>query len=87
MITKPTRVTGKTATLIDHMYSSTDLSVINHLVMRCGLSDHFPIIGVFNVKNRRSGHMNSHTTITYRKRESINNDTLVYLILQQHHGT
>ena len=43
----------------------------------CGLSDHFPIIGVFNVKNPRSIHMNSHTTRTYRKFKSINYDTLI----------
>ena len=71
-------MTDKTATLIDHMYCPTDLSVTNHVAVKCGLSDHFPIIGVFNVKNCRSGYnMNSHTTITYRKFESINYDTLI----------
>ena len=77
IITEPTCVTDKTATLIDHMYCSTDLSVINHVVVKCGLSDHFPIIGVFNVKSPGNGHMNSHTTIAYRKFKSINYDTLI----------
>lgn len=53
IIDEPTRTTDKTQTLIDHLCCTADLPVLKHVVVKYGLSDHFPIpciLGVFDVK-------------------------------------
>ena len=67
----------KTSTLIDHMYCSDSLRVLNHAVIKWGLSDHFPILGVFDAKNKNTVHKGNHTTITYRKYNNINLENFI----------
>lgn len=70
IINEPTRTTSTSSTLIDHMYVS-DLQVTNCIVVKCGLSDHFPILGVFDVANFKSKTKSEHQTISYRKFDNV----------------
>ena len=49
LITRPTRVSGNTATLIDHFLSNSTLLSHNTFILCSHLSDHFPIIHQFNL--------------------------------------
>lgn len=46
-ITKPTRVTNNTATLIDHIWSTQIEYNINNYVIQTDISDHFPTFSQF----------------------------------------
>jgi hypothetical protein len=48
IITKPTRVTLKSATLIDHLITTSDSNVFESVILTTKLSDHFPLIYVSN---------------------------------------
>ena len=53
-ITKPTRVTGHSATIIDHIWSN---NVFNHLksaILLSNISDHYPVISVFQLEKSPS---------------------------------
>ena len=47
MITKPTRITEHSQTLIDHIYTNTDLTTPNYKhkqgILRTDISDHYPV--------------------------------------------
>ena len=45
-----TRVTGNSASLIDHIYVSNDLKVVNCTVVKSGPSDHYIPFAVINTK-------------------------------------
>lgn len=75
VIEEPTRVTETSSTLIDHMYVS-DLQVIASKVVKCGLSDHFPILSVLNIANFKAQHGNRHQTINYRKLDNVDLESL-----------
>ena len=49
-VTEYTRVTENTASLIDHIYVSNDLKVVNCTVVKSGLSDHYIPFAVLNTK-------------------------------------
>ena len=53
IIKEPTRVTDRSKSLIDHIYCSVDLPVLKHAVVQYGISDHFPIVSAFDVRNHR----------------------------------
>ncbi len=47
LISEPIRITDKTATLIDHMFTSTPERVRAVKLAKISISDHFPTIAVF----------------------------------------
>lgn len=49
LITKPTRVTSTSATLIDHIWSSQIENNIGNYVIHTDISDHFPIVSQFHL--------------------------------------
>lgn len=48
LITRTTRVTDNTATLIDHIWSTQVEPNVNNLIIETDISDHFPIISQFD---------------------------------------
>jgi len=48
LVTKPTRVSGNTATLIDHILTNSSVPVHDTFILCSKLSDHFPIIHQLN---------------------------------------
>ena len=70
LVTKPTRVTDTTATVIDHIYISDGLEVQEVSVPEVSLSDHFPVaMTISNSKTKTDG---SHKVIEYRGKPTIN---------------
>lgn len=53
LITRPTRVTDTTATLIDHIWSSQPEKNTGCYIINIDLSDHFPILAEFRLKSTR----------------------------------
>lgn len=67
LISKPTRVTATTQTLIDHIYVSEDITVMHCDVVDYGISDHYPVFVVLDMKNNLySKTKSSHYEIKYR---------------------
>ncbi|MEW8547727.1 MAG: endonuclease/exonuclease/phosphatase family protein, partial [Candidatus Thiodiazotropha sp.] len=64
MISRPTRVTPNSQTLIDHIYASTEENISCVSVKELTVSDHYAIFG--NRKINSFVHKHSHKTITYR---------------------
>jgi len=65
LISKPTRVTDKTSTMIDHIYTNNPNMTNNIKVVDSGISDHKPIFCKWKCKipkNKKNGH----TTFEYR---------------------
>jgi hypothetical protein len=64
LIKSATRVTDKTTTIIDHLYTSNVEKISDVFVSKLNISDHFPICftRTANSKNAKKGHK----TITYR---------------------
>ena len=46
IITKPTRVTAKSKTLIYHIYTSNPDYIVNHSVPCYAISDHYPVCAI-----------------------------------------
>ena len=46
-----TRETDNTKTLIDHIYVNNDLPVLHSVPINYGISDHFPVFAVLDLKN------------------------------------
>ena len=74
-VTEYTRVTENTASLIDHIYVSNDLKVVNCTVVKSGLSDHYIPFAVLNTKltppsDSLSG---QHKLISYRNYKNFDN--------------
>ena len=74
-VTEYTRVTENTASLIDHIYVSNDLKVVNCTVVKSGLSDHYIPFAVLNTKltppsDSMSG---QHKLISYRNYKNFDN--------------
>lgn len=52
LITKPTRVTSTSATIIDHIWSNNLRNIFNGIIYDAGtVSDHFPTISFFYFQN------------------------------------
>ena len=52
IINKPTRVTNKTATAIDHILTNTYTeTILKTAILKCDVSDHFPIYHTKVIKN------------------------------------
>jgi hypothetical protein len=66
----PTRVTGHSKTLIDHVYVSNVQNIIHVNVPACAMSDHFPLC--ITRKQFKLKSNDSHKTITYRCMKKFN---------------
>ena len=63
MIKLPTRVTAKSSSVIDHMYSTHPEHIIETCVPSISMSDHFPVC-LTRITSQSS--FGRHTTIGYR---------------------
>ena len=52
IVTKPTRITSHTATLIDHIYTNSSISHITPGIATTDISDHLPVFCILNFKLR-----------------------------------
>ena len=53
LITRPTRVSGNSATLIDHILTNSTVNCHDSFILCSRLSDHFPLIHQFNFNKKR----------------------------------
>ena len=70
LASEPTRVTSKTSTLIDHIYTNANKSKLSVTVPKINLSDHFPIC--LDIKRLKSVKKKTHYTIKYRDMKNFN---------------
>ena len=55
LITKPTRVTSTTQTIIDHILTNDNESILTPSVLSCKISDHYPIYcAIKNINNNKA---------------------------------
>ena len=66
LITEPTRVTGTTSTLIDHVYVSDPHRIVSSGILKVGLSDHYAVWAVHHNKCERERNSKTHKVIEYR---------------------
>ena len=64
IITSPTRISSKTATLIDHIYTNNPSAVSDVCVPVLSVSDHFPVTCCWSIKLPKLK-KNAHTSIIY----------------------
>ena len=75
LIKEPTRVTDKTATLLDHiLVSHTDFVQEVTCVSSVTMSDHYPAGVTWQMKNKRQSH--GHNMISYRQRHNLDYDII-----------
>ena len=72
-ITTPTRVTDKSSTLLDHIYSNNPISIVSASVSDLSISDHAPIFCSKRTKMPKSC-TKEHTVIHYRSFKHFNKD-------------
>ena len=72
LVSEPTRVTGDSSTLIDHIYANCPENVNSLNIPKIGLSDHFPIF--FTRKMHVQPPKTDHYTISYRSFKNFNED-------------
>ncbi len=74
LISEPTRITDKAATLVDHMFTSTPKRVRAVKVAKISISDHFPTIAVFK---DLFGSKHTHTSIKYSCYKHFNKERFI----------
>ena len=79
VITKPTRVTSKSKTLIDHIYTSNPDYIVNHSVPCYAISDHYPVCAIRRSVRRKT--KTSCKIIYFRNRKNFNEDLFIYDML------
>ena len=57
VITKPTRVTDNTASILDHLWTTEVESNINKFIIKTDLTDHLPTISQFKLQNLYKVHL------------------------------
>ena len=67
LVKAPTRVTDRSATLIDHAYSNREENIVDVFVPNFAISDHYPVCITLKVSQSES----IHRTITYRQMKKI----------------
>ena len=73
-ITKPTRVMGTSATLIDHIWTNNYLNCIKNGIFYEHISDHFPIFSIFEITRKKEKYkQNEYKEINFRKLKDDNN--------------
>ena len=65
IITEATRVTVSSSTLIDHVYVTQGIIIVETCVSQLALSDHFPV--AFTMSDKKEKVQHPHHTICYRK--------------------
>lgn len=75
MVGHATRVTARSATLIDHIYCNIEENCSNICVPKLGLSDHFPIF--FTRKINSHVPKSQHYTISYRSFKTFNEENFI----------
>ncbi len=74
LINEPTRVTNKSRTLIDHIFTTTPDKVRSTKVPKIGISDHYPtVVGYKDTFGRK----HTHTTIKYRSENNFDKDNFL----------
>ena len=74
IITKPTRITEHTRTLIDHIYTNTSTSQIIPGIALFDISDHLPVFCVTNTSVKRCQERMYYRDYSHFKKESYLND-------------
>ncbi len=74
VINEPTRVTDKTSTLLDHIFTSVPHKIRNKKVPHIGLSDHLPTCIVMKDS---FGYKRTHTSIKYRCYKNFNENDFI----------
>ena len=75
MIKLPTRVTKRTSTIIDHVYTNDENLINEVLVPEIGISDHYPIAVTIGGKTQKIN--KSFNIITYRSFKHFNNENFL----------
>ena len=75
LVSQATRVTARSATLIDHIYCNMQENCSNIYVPKLGLSDHFPTF--FTRKINLHVPKSQHYTITYRSFKTFNEENFI----------
>ena len=70
LVTKPTRITPYSSTLIDHVYTTNPENISECYVPSYSISDHFPVC--FSRKTNCKILKNEHITTTYRSLKNFN---------------
>ena len=70
LVTKPTRITPNSSTLIDHVYTTNPENISECYVPSYSISDHFPVC--FSRKTNCKIAKNEHTTTSYRSFKNFN---------------
>ena len=70
LVTKPTRITRYSSTLIDHVYTTNPENISECYVASYSISDHFPVC--FSRKTNCKISKNEHITTTYRSFKNFN---------------
>ena len=65
IVTKPTRISSTTTSLLDHIYTNNTSLFTNVEVLEKSISDHFPTVCTWKAKPPKPP-KNGHTTIVYR---------------------
>ena len=71
MVSRPTRITPTSSTLLDHIYTNNTLMVSDVMVVDSGISDHCPIMCTWLSKTPKQK-KNSHTSIQFRSFKHFN---------------
>ena len=72
-VSKPTRVTESSSTIIDHIYSTNPGNIIESFVPSLSISDHFPICFTRKINNKIR--KTKHITTRYRSFKNFNEDS------------
>ena len=75
LISEPTRVTEKSSTTIDHVYTSHPENISESFVSHYSISDHFPVCFSRKINNKIS--KSDHITTSYRSFKTFNEDAFI----------
>ena len=79
LITKPTRITDHSKTLIDHIYTNMPLSEVLSGIAVCDISDHLPVFCVMNVPCQKINIINKRH---YRDYKQFNKEAYLHDLMQ-----
>lgn len=72
-ITKPTRVHGPSATLIDHIWTNDLAKLLSSFIIYFSISDHFPNFSIFDFKTSTQNTKRQFATYSDHCQNNINN--------------
>ena len=75
VITKPTRITNHSATLIDHIYTNTVNSLVSG-ILTIDISDHLPVFCMADMKLKKQNHQ-----MYFRDYSKFDADLLLFVII------